>query len=109
MIPLDSMSEKFRIKVSGDGLHISIIVPRLDATSASAIKNEMNLELDPAVKRAEVEIGNVRFIDSSGIGVLLGIYRKLPGDDAEVTLRNVQPGVQAVLELLRLHRVFKVA
>lgn len=103
------MSDKFRIKISGDVLHISINVPRLDATSAAAIKNEMNLELDPAVKRAEVEIGNVRFIDSSGIGVLLGIYRKLPGDDAEVTLQNVQPGVQAVLELLRLHRVFKVA
>ncbi len=103
------MSDNFRSKVTGDVLYISVNVPRLDANSAAAIKNELNLELDPLVKKAEVEIGNVRFIDSSGIGVLLGIYRKLPGDDAEVVLRNVQPGVQAVLELLRLHRVFKVA
>lgn len=103
------MTDSFRTKVSGDVLYISMNIPRLDASSAAAIKNELNMELDPAVKRAEVELGNVRFIDSSGIGVLLGIYRKLPGDDAEVILRNVQPGVQAVLELLRLHRVFKVA
>ena len=103
------MTENFRTKVTGDVLHISMNISRLDATSAAAIKNELPVELDPAVKRAEVEIGNVRFIDSSGIGVLLGIYRKLPGDDAEVTLRNVLPGVQAVLELLRLHRVFKIA
>jgi anti-sigma B factor antagonist len=103
------MSETFRTKITGDVLHISMNIPRLDATSAAAIKKELLLDLDPAVKRAEVEIGNVGFIDSSGIGVLLGIYRKLPGDDAEVTLLNVQPGVQSVLELLRLHRVFKVA
>jgi len=103
------MTDNFRTKVTGDVLYISMNIPRLDATSAAAIKNELSAELDPAVKRAEVEIGNVRFIDSSGIGVLLGIYRKLPGDDAEVTLLNVQPGVQAVLELLRLHRVFKLA
>ena len=107
--PIITMTDKFHIKVIGDVLHISMNVPRLDAITAAAIRSEMNLELDPAVRRAEVEIGNVRFIDSSGIGVLLGIYRKLPGDDAEVTLRNVQPGVQSVLELLRLHRVFKVA
>lgn len=103
------MSDSFRMKVSGDVLYISLNLPRLDASSAAAVKTELTMELDPAVKRAEIEIGNVRFIDSSGIGVLLGIYRKLPGDDAEVILRNVQPGVQAVLELLRLHRVFKVA
>ncbi len=103
------MTDSLRTKVTGDVLHISLNVPRLDANSAAAIKHELNMDLDPAVKRAEVEIGNVRFIDSSGIGLLLGIYRKLPGNDAEVILRNVQPSVQAVLELLRLHRVFKVA
>ena len=32
----------------------------------------------------------------------------LPQEGADVTLRNVQPGVLAVLELLRLHRIFKV-
>jgi len=103
------MSENLRTKVVGDVLHIAVNIARLDASSASAIKSDLNLDFDPAVRRAELEIGNVSFIDSSGIGVLLGIYRKLPGDDAEVVLRNVQPGVQAVLELLRLHRVFKVA
>ena len=103
------MTDSFRTKVDGGVLYISLNIPRLDASASQAIKNELNLELDPSVKRAEVEIGNVRFIDSSGIGLLLGIYRKLPGDDAEVILRNVQPSVQSVLELLRLHRVFKVA
>ena len=83
-------------------------IPRLDASSSASIKEHLNNRFDPNVRRAEVDLGSVQFIDSSGVGFLLGIYRKLPAEGAEVILRNVQPPVQAVLELLRLHRVFKL-
>lgn len=102
------MADEFQTNVTDGVLHIAVNIPRLDAGSSAALKSQLKPELDPAVQSAEVELGNVQFIDSSGIGFLLGIYRKLPGDASVVILRNVQPGVQAVLELLRLHRVFKV-
>jgi anti-sigma B factor antagonist len=97
------------MKIVGDIAYISLNVPRLDGDSARAIKDALKMDFDPAVKHAEVEIGNVQFIDSSGIGVLLGIYRKLPNEDSRVILHNVQPGILAVLELLRLQRIFTVA
>ncbi|MFZ4775212.1 MAG: STAS domain-containing protein [Terrimicrobiaceae bacterium] len=102
------MSDEFQTNVIGGVLHIVINLSRLDASSSASLKSQLNFNLDPAVSRAEVEMGSVQFVDSSGIGFLLGIYRKLPKDAAEVILLHVQPGVQAVLELLRLHRVFKV-
>ncbi len=102
------MSEEFQTKVSDGTLHIHINMPRLDASSATELKKQVLFELDPAVRCAEVEMGNVQFIDSSGVGILLSIYRKLPQDGPQVTLRNVQSGVRAVLELLRLHRVFTI-
>ena len=102
------MAENFQTKVANGVLHIIINLPRMDASSSAPLKEKLNFDLDPSVSRAEVEMGTVQFIDSSGIGVLLSIYRKLPKEGAEVVLRNVQSGVQAVLELLRLHRVFKV-
>lgn len=102
------MSDEFQTKVSDGVLHIGIQLARLDASSSAALKSQLNFNLDPSVTRAEVEMGSVQFVDSSGIGFLLGIYRKLPKEAAEVILHHVQPGVQAVLELLRLHRVFKV-
>lgn len=102
------MAENFQTKVANGVLHIIINLPRMDASSSAPLKEKLNFDLDPSVSRAEVEMGTVQFIDSSGIGVLLSIYRKLPKVGAEVVLRNVQSGVQAVLELLRLHRVFKV-
>lgn len=103
------MADEFQTKVVGEVLHIAVNLSRLDASASASLKNHLKHQFDPAVKRAEVDLGSVQFVDSSGIGFLLGIYRKLPGTDAEVTLHNVLPGVRAVLELLRLHRVFKVS
>lgn len=105
---LAGMSDDFQTKVSDNVLHIIINFPRLDASSSIPLRQKLNFDLPPEVRRAEVEMGEVQFVDSSGIGVLLSVYRKLPKDGAEVVLRNVQAGVLAVLELLRLHRVFKV-
>lgn len=103
------MSPKLKTKVSGDVLSVSLQAQRVDAGTAAALKEELKFDLEPSVKRAEVDLGGVEFIDSSGIGLLLSIYRKLPQDGAEVTLKNVDPAVQSVLELLRLHRIFKLA
>ena len=102
------MNDQFQTKVTDGVLYIVVNLARLDASSAAALKQQLNFSLDPSVKRAEVEMGTVQFIDSSGVGVLLSIYRKLPQDGAEVLLRNVCSGVRAVLELLRLHRIFKI-
>jgi anti-sigma B factor antagonist len=102
------MPEEFQINMQGEVLHLVINLPRLDASSAAQLKQKLSFDLDPSIRKAEVDMASIQFIDSSGIGVLLSIYRKLPQDGAEVILRNVQSGVQAVIELLRLHRVFKV-
>lgn len=81
---------------------------RLDASAAAVVKREFSLDLPPNIKRAVVDLAGLKFIDSSGIGVLLSIYRKLPQEGARVALRNVDPRVQSVIELLRLHRIFDI-
>lgn len=102
------MAEEFQTTMRDGVLSVIVNIPRLDASSAAELKQKLGFELDPSIRRAEVEMGGVQFIDSSGIGVLLGIYRKLPQNEAEVILRNVQSSVRAVIELLRLQRVFKI-
>lgn len=102
------MSIQFDSKVSGNTLHILTNFPRLDASTAASLKAHLQEPLAPEVCRAEVDMSSVQFIDSSGVGVLLSLYRKLPKENAEVVLLKVQPAVLSVLELLRLHRIFKV-
>jgi len=60
----------------------------------------------PEVERLTIDLRAVSFLDSSGVGALLSVYKKLPPDKPSVKLLNVQPPVQTVVELLRLHRIF---
>ena len=51
----------------------------------------------------------VDFIDSSGVGALLGVYKRLSGDEPNLQLKRLQPPVQSVIELLRLHTIFDIS
>jgi anti-anti-sigma factor len=91
-----------------DTLFLEVMVRQLDAVVAKQVKDQFG-QLDVnGLNRVVVDLKSVQFVDSSGIGALLNLYKRLPAGSA-VRLAGVQPAVQAVLELLRLHRVFEIA
>lgn len=94
--------------VVGTGLRISVKARRLDAASARDFKLEIESAWPAGIDRVEIELGQVDFIDSSGIGALLSVYKRLTAPAAGVRLSRVKPAVQSVIELLRLHRIFEI-
>lgn len=58
--------------------------------------------------RLVVDLEDVNFIDSSGLGALVTALKtvKLRNTDGDIRLANVRPPVVALLEIIRLHRVF---
>lgn len=88
-----------------DCLHIKILVSSLDAANANAFKDQVKTCLSGAVTQAELDLSAVEFMDSSGIGAILSVYKQL---ETRLLLINPQPPVLSILELLRLHRVFKI-
>ena len=89
-------------------LSITINTSRLDAATAAAFKSECEALWQPAITHVVADLGTVEFIDSSGVGALLNLYRRLPPSNPSVKLRNAKPAVQAVIEMLRLHRIFEL-
>jgi anti-sigma B factor antagonist len=86
-------------------LEVTLAVDALDASNATEIKAAFQeLSLDGR-ERAVVDISQVNFIDSSGIGALLFFYKQV---DQKLTLRKPSPTVLSVLELLRLHRILEI-
>ena len=72
------------------------------------VKKKIDEIWSDEVTSVEFDFSTVDFIDSSGIGALLGVYKRLPSKNASVKLCNVKAPVQAVIELLRLHRIFEI-
>ncbi len=89
-------------------LCLTVHTPRLDAASARDFKKACEELWAPGIECLAIDLREVQFLDSSGVGALLSVYKKLPADKPSVKLLNVQPAVQTVIELLRLHRIFTI-
>jgi len=94
--------------VHGSELSLRVLVPRLDILTASGFKKECEEIWRPEIAVVRVNLMAVQFIDSSGVGALLSLYKRLPAPNPSVKLLCVQASVQAVIELLRLHRIFEL-
>jgi len=94
--------------ITGTQLSLTVLVNRLDANTARDFKKEIEAAWQPEISTVTADLSKVEFIDSSGVGALLGIYKRLPAGNPGIRLRGVCPGVHAVIELLRLHRIFDI-
>ena len=102
------MSLVLNTSVANGKLRVTVLVTRLDAAIARDFKADVYAAWASSITAVEIDLAAVEFVDSSGIGALLSVYRKLPAGAGATRLVNVRPGVLAVLELLRLHRVFEL-
>lgn len=78
----------------------------LDLAVADDLRSALEAALDrePA-KNLVFNLARVSFIDSSGLGVLLGRYRRVSKNGGKVLIVSPQPQVRRILDLSGLLRV----
>ena len=94
-------------QTSAKGLRIVVTVPSLEAGNVAEFKTGFSNHCPTELEEVVVDLEQVEMIDSSGIGALLSVHKRLV-EGNQVCLRNVQATVLSVIELLRLHQVFKM-
>jgi anti-anti-sigma factor len=94
--------------IDGTTLKIFVKVARLGASTVREFRRECQKIWTSKIDDVWMDLSQVTFLDSSGIGALLSLYKLLPTASPCFKLRRVQPAVQAMIELLRLHRIFDV-
>jgi anti-sigma B factor antagonist len=82
--------------------------PRVDLEVAGEFRAALVQLIDSGHRRLVVDMSDVNFVDSSGLGALVSALKalKVLKGGGDVRLANVQPPVVALLEIIRLHRVF---
>jgi anti-sigma B factor antagonist len=100
------MNLNFIATINDGTLLITVGSMRLDAAVAGEFKARVESVWAAGVNRVEVDLGAVEFIDSSGVGALISLFRKSLGVPGGLRLTQVRPGVWAVLELLHLETLF---
>lgn len=81
-------------------LHI-VLDGEMDEYSASSARRETDrlIDLSPPLNKAYIDLERVTFMDSTGIGFLIGRYKKLQRLGVEVYLKNPNPTADKVLSL----------
>lgn len=80
----------------------------LSGTEAPAFKAAVKAELLPQHRCVEVDLSQVRLVDSEGLGALIAIRRLMAGQGGKVRLMYPRPSVQQTLELVQFERIFEI-
>ncbi len=88
---------------------IKISMPENFAVDEAAeFRQNMNNFIDEGNKNFVLNFNSCIFIDSTGLGVLVGIYKKCVELNGSLTLNSINPKVMKIFELTRLDKVFEI-
>jgi len=81
---------------------------RLDAHNSGELKTQMLNLFEEGKNNLVVDLQDVRFVDSSGLGSLVSGFKNASARNGNLKLSSLQPQVKSMFELTRLHRVFEI-
>jgi anti-anti-sigma factor len=93
--------------VSADGDDVTLhLVGDFDLTAAESFQSWVEGAVDSNGGVVVVDLGDLAFIDSTGISALLVMRRRLEGQGRELRVANVSAGAARVFELTGLTGIF---
>jgi len=96
-----------KAEMHGTVMLVTVNSKALDASNSGGLKEE----LKPIVaqhKRLVLDLGQVEFVDSSGLGALLSALRQANSLGGDIKLAQLSRAVRVVVELTRMHRIFEI-
>ncbi len=78
----------------------------LDALTAADIRPIFDKVVAEKRRRVTIDIAGVTLLDSSGVGAIVSLYKRLKADGGQFVVVGAKDQPLAVLKLLKLDRVF---
>ena len=92
---------------NGDTLVLRVDEPRIDAAVAVRFKDRMRVLMESAHKTIILDLSNVTFMDSSGLGSVVAVRKNL-GTGQNLVLAGLHDNVRKVFRLTRMDSVFDI-
>jgi len=98
----------YSFKIEENFLVISLSGDLIGEENGPEIIAELEKHNSNGSLNAIIDISDVRYINSSGIGVLITLLTKVRNKDGELCLINPSESVQKLLIITKLQAIFKV-
>ena len=90
------------------GVDVVKLPERLVMANASAVRKDLLEMLATDPRHLVLDLGEVSFVDSSGLSVLVSALKAAHRVNRSVVLLNLTDNVRALIELTRMHEVFQI-
>lgn len=100
---------EFRVEVRQDG-EITVVEIRgeVDLYTAPRLREQLESLVDTEEPRLVVDLAELDFIDSTGLGVLVAALKKARERGGDMVLRNAGRSTHKILEIAGLTKLFSV-
>jgi anti-sigma B factor antagonist len=78
----------------------------LDALSTPDLRPTIDALVAEKRRTITIDLGELRLIDSSGVGAIVSLYKRMRAQGSEVEVKGLKDQPLAIFRLLRLDRIF---
>ncbi|GLY79162.1 STAS domain-containing protein [Actinoallomurus iriomotensis] len=94
--------------VTDDGIVSVTLAGALDVATAPRVRDLLIRLIDEGHHRLVLELSDVDFVDSIGLGVFVGVVHRLRPYDSSLAVAAPSPQAQKVFEITQLVRVLPI-
>lgn len=80
----------------------------LDVSTADKLKEYLHNLVGEEVVDMKINLSDLEYIDSTGLGVMIGVLKKLRTNDKEIYIINPKSNVKKIFTITGLDKIFKV-
>jgi anti-sigma B factor antagonist len=91
-----------------NGVVVLSLKGRLDLASGAGLKDKIKALLDKEKKLLHLNLAEVDFINSSGLGVLVSVMKEARLNKGRLTLSDLATYVQEIFEITQLSHIFEI-
>lgn len=91
-----------------NGVVIIALKGELDIYSGSTLKNLVEQEITNGSRKLLIDLGEVEYIDSSALGVLVNGLKTARQQNVKFKLTNISGTVERIFDLTRLSKFFEI-
>lgn len=95
---LDNQNDFWDIALEGE----------LDVSTADKLKEHLHKLAEEQIVDMKINLTNLDYIDSTGLGVMIGVLKKLKIEEKEIYILNPKSNVRKIFTITGLDKIFKV-
>lgn len=80
----------------------------LDVSTADQFKEYLHKLIDKDIRNIKFDLEDLKYIDSTGLGVMIGILKRVKVENKEIYIKSPRDNVKKIFSITGLDKIFKM-